>query len=115
MSKTPIFDNEVATAVVITKKSKGGIMVRDIASNQTAEYTQEEVNQNFVRMTEEAFNEFQGPKITPEDVEEFKKNIEVIDDTLNDVTALNDVATQVEKGETKGSFRENLRNKNCNI
>jgi len=115
MSKTPIFDNEVATAVVITKKSKGGIMVRDIASNQTAEYTQEEVNQNFVRMTEEAFNEFQGPEITPEDVEEFKKNIEVIDDTLNDVAALNDVATQVEKGETKGSFRDNLRNKNCNI
>ena len=115
MSKNPIFDNATVSPVVIVKKGKGVIQVRDITSNQTAEYTQDEVNQNFIRMTEEAFNEFQGPEITPEDVEEFKKNIEVIDDTLNDVAALNDIATQVEKGETKGSFRENLRNKNCNI
>lgn len=115
MAKTPIFEATEAGPVVITKKGRGTIQVRDISTNQTAEFNQDEINQNFMRMTEEAFNELQGPEITPEDVEEFKKNIEVIDDTLNDVTALNDIASQVEKGETKGSFRENLRNKNCNI
>ena len=76
--------------------------------------TEEELK-NFTRMTEEAITEQQGVDLTPEDVEDFKKNTETITETLEDVTALNDTAKAVEEAETKGSFRDRLKNKKCNI
>jgi hypothetical protein len=48
-------------------------------------------------------------------MDDFKQNIETINDTLEDSTALNGAVDAVEKAESIGSFRERLKNKNCKL
>jgi hypothetical protein len=114
LPKTPIFGNSRIEPVYITKIGPKGIAIKDVVTGQADAVLEEELK-NFTRMTEEAITEQQGVDLTPEDVEDFKKNTETITETLEDVTALNDTAKAVEEAETKGSFRDRLKNKKCNI
>ena len=114
LPKTPIFGNATIEPVYITKIGPKGIAIKDVVTGQADAVLEKEL-ENFTRMTEEAIAEGSGVDLTPEDIEDFKKNTETITDTLEDVTALNDTAKAVEEADTKGSFRDRLKNKKCNI
>jgi Zn finger protein HypA/HybF involved in hydrogenase expression len=115
LPKTPIFGNATIEPVYIIKKGPKEVKIKDVVTGQVDTVTEEQLKQNFTRMTEEAIAEGSGVDLTPEDIEDFKKNTETITDTLEDVTALNDTAKAVEEADTKGSFRDRLKNKKCNI
>jgi hypothetical protein len=115
LPKTPIFGNARIEPVYIIKKGPKEVKIKDVVTGQVDTVTEEQLKQNFTRMTEEAIAEGNGVDLTPEDIEDFKKNTETITDTLEDVTALNDTAKAVEEADTKGSFRDRLKNKKCNI
>jgi hypothetical protein len=69
----------------------------------------------FVNMTEEGLQELGGVKLTQEDIREIEENAQVIADTLENTAELNKAADEVKNAETKGSFREQLKRKDCNI
>jgi len=114
MPKTPMFKNENPSPVEIIKKGAKGIVIKDINTNETMEIKPEDLSK-FVNMTEEGLQELGGVKLTQEDIREIEENAQVIADTLENIAELNKAADEVKNAEAKGSFRDRLKNKNCNI
>ena len=114
MPKTPMFKNENPSPVEIIKKGAKGIVIKDINTNETMEIKPEDLSK-FVNMTEEGLQELGGVKLTQEDIREIEENAQVIADTLENIAELNKSADEVKNAEVKGSFREKLKSKDCNI
>jgi hypothetical protein len=115
LPKSPIFENTEVSPVIVTKKGPNSVTIKDVNTGQTANFNAEELELNFIRMTQEEIDKGSGVELTPEDMDDFKQNIETINDTLEDSTALNGAVDAVEKAESIGSFRERLKNKNCKL
>lgn len=115
LPKSPIFGNTEVSPVVVTKKGPNSVTIKDVNTGQTENFNAEELELNFIRMTQEEIDKESGVELTPEDMDDFKQNIETINDTLEDSTALNGAVDAVEKAESIGSFRERLKNKNCKL
>ena len=115
LPKSPIFGNTEVSPVVVTKKGPNSVTIKDVNTGQTENFNAEELELNFIRMTQEEIDKESGVELTPEDIDDFKQNIETINDTLEDSTALNGAVDAVEKAESIGSFRERLKNKNCKL
>lgn len=115
LPKSPIFGNTEVSPVVVFKKGPNSVELKDVNTGAKQTFTEEEINKNFIRMTEEAMANEEGVQITPQDIEDFQKNTETINETLEDTEALNAAAKAVEEAETKGTFRDRLKNKKCNI
>ena len=56
-----------------------------------------------------------GVELTQEDIREIEENAQVIANTLENTAELNKAADEVKNAQTKGSFKEKLKKKNCNI
>ena len=115
LPKNPIFGNTEVSPVVVIKISPVTVMLKDVNTGQSAFFNAEELKLNFIRMTQEEIDKGSGVELTPEDIEDFKQNIETINNTLEDSDALNGAVDAVEKAESIGSFRENLKRKKCKI
>ena len=115
LPKNPIFGNTEVSPVVVTKKGPNSVTIKDVNTGQTENFNAEELKLNFIRMTQEEIDKESGVELTPEDIEDFKQNIETINNTLEDSDALNGAVDAVEKAESIGSFRERLKNKNCKL
>lgn len=115
LPKSPIFGNTEVSPVVVTKKGPNSVTIKDVNTGQIENFNAEELKLNFIRMTQEEIDKESGVELTPEDIDDFKQNIETINDTLEDSTALNGAVDAVEKAESIGSFRERLKNKNCKL
>lgn len=115
LPKSPIFGNSEISPVVVFKKGPNSVELKDVNTGTKQTFTEEEINKNFMRMTEEAMAQEDGVQLTPQDVADFQKNTETINETLEDTEALNAAAKAVEEAETKGTFRDRLKNKKCNI
>ena len=111
----PIFGNTEVSPVTVYKKGPNSIVIQDVNTGATETFTAAQINENFTRMTEEAMAKEDGVQLTPQDVADFQKNTETINETLEDSEALNAAAKAVEEAEKKGTFRDRLKNKNCNI
>ena len=115
LPKNPIFGNTEVSPVVVTKKGPNSVTIKDVNTGKTENFNAEELKLNFIRMTQEEIDKESGVELTPEDIEDFKQNIETINNTLEDSDALNGAVDAVEKAESIGSFRERLKNKNCKL
>lgn len=115
LPKSPIFGNTEVSPVIVTKKGPNSVTIKDVNTGQTENFTAEELELNFNRMTEEEINKETGVELTPEDIEDFKQNVETINDTLEDNTALDKAVEDAEKAESIGSFREKLKKKDCKL
>ena len=115
LPKSPIFGNTEVSPVTVYKKGPNSIVIQDVNTGATETFTAAQINENFTRMTEEAMAKEDGVQLTPQDVADFQKNTETINETLEDSEALNAAAKAVEEAEKKGKFRDRLKNKNCNI
>ena len=115
LPKSPIFGNTEVSPVVVTKKGPNSVTIKDVNTGQTENFNAEELELNFIRMTQEEIDKGSGVELTPEDIEDFKQNIETINNTLEDSDALNGAVDAVEEAESIGSFRERLKRKKCKI
>jgi len=114
MPKTPMFKNENPSPVEIVRKGPKAIVIKDINTNESMNIKPEDLSK-FVTMTEEGLKQLGGVELTQEDIREIEENAQVIADTLENTAELNKAADEVKNAETKGSFRDRLKNKNCNI
>lgn len=116
LPKTAIFDHSKIEPVIFKKRNKDGtISIQDIISGKTQNIKEEEL-ENFVKMTPEAIEKLNNKvQLTEEEKQEFNKNLATATEVLKNSTALDDVASQVEGGETSGGFMNALINKKCNI
>ena len=114
MPKTPMFKNENPSPVEIVKKGPKAIVIKDINTNESMNIKPEDLSK-FVTMTEEGLKQLGGVELTQEDIREIEANAEVIANTLENTAELNKAADEVKNAQTKGSFKEKLKKKNCNI
>ena len=114
MPKTPMFKNENPSPVEIVKKGPKAIVIKDINTNESMNIKPEDLSK-FVTMTEEGLKQLGGVELTQEDIREIEENAQVIANTLENTAELNKAADAVKNAQTTGSFRDRLKNKNCNI
>ena len=114
MPKTPMFKNENPSPVEIVKKGPKAIVIKDINTNESMNIKPEDLSK-FVTMTEEGLKQLGGVELTQEDIREIEENAQVIANTLENTAELNKAADEVKNAQTKGSFKEKLKKKNCNI
>ncbi len=114
-ARATLIGNTEVSPVTVYKKGPNSIVIQDVNTGATETFTAAQINENFTRMTEEAMAKEDGVQLTPQDVADFQKNTETINETLEDSEALNAAAKAVEEAEKKGTFRDRLKNKNCNI
>ena len=114
MPKTPMFKNENPSPVEIVKKGPKAIVIKDINTNESMNIKPEDLSK-FVTMTEEGLKQLGGVELTQEDIREIEENAQVIANTLENTAELNKAADEVKNAQTKGSFKEKLIKKECNI
>ena len=114
MPKTPMFKNENPSPVEIVKKGPKAIVIKDINTNESMNIKPEDLSK-FVTMTEEGLKQLGGVELTQEEIREIEENAQVIANTLENTAELNKAADEVKNAQTKGSFKEKLKKKNCNI
>ena len=114
MPKTPMFKNENPSPVEIVKKGPKAIVIKDINTNESMNIKPEDLSK-FVTMTEEGLKQLGGVELTQEEIREIEENAQVIANTLENTAELNNAANEVKNAQTKGSFKEKLKKKNCNI
>ena len=114
MPKTPMFKNENPSPVEIVKKGPKAIVIKDINTNESMNIKPEDLSK-FVTMTEEGLKQLGGVELTQEDIREIEENAQVIANTLENTAELNKAADEVKNAQTKGSFKEKLIKKECDI
>jgi hypothetical protein len=109
-------DEALAGSTFLVSSFKGNkVYVTNLKTGKGQWYNNSELVDNFKKAPVEGIEMEEEIELTPDDVEDFKVNTETVNKTLEDTDALNAAAKSVEEAQTKGSFREQLKNKICNI
>ena len=99
---------------VVKENQDGSLDIQDIDGLFEENITQEQLQKNFSRINEESMTQ-PDVEVSQEDQEIAKDTAKVVEDLLNDSQALKDAEKEVEQAEKKGSFRDKLKNRKCNL
>ena len=99
---------------VVKENQDGSLDIQDIDGLFEKTITQEELQKNFSRINEESMTQ-PDVEVSQEDQEIAKGTTAVIKNLLADPQALKNAEQEVEQAETKGSFRNKLKKRECNI
>jgi len=92
----------------------GSVVLKSISGTELLTVTEEELQKYFGRINEESMAQ-PDVEVTQEDKEIAKDTAKVVEDLLSDSQALKDAEKEVEAAEEKGSFRNKLKNRKCNL
>jgi hypothetical protein len=115
VSKKDIADSLAGSTFLVSSFKGNKVYITNLKTGKGQWYNNSELAENFKKAPVEGIEMEEEIELTPDDVEDFKMNTETVNKTLEDTDALNAAAKSVEEAETKGSFRDQLKNKNCNI
>jgi hypothetical protein len=92
----------------------GSVVLKSISGTELLTVTEEELQKYFGRINEESMAQ-PDVEVSQEDKEIAKDTAKVVEDLLSDSQALKDAEKEVEAAEEKGSFRNKLKNRKCNL
>ena len=88
ISKNPIFTDFADEEVIVVKKTKDSITLKNIKTEESKDFTEEELIENFEKTTMEATQPEVNVEITPVDIEDSNESKDTIKDIQNDAAAL---------------------------
>lgn len=113
LPKQKMFGNKDVSPVLVIKKTDKVITIKDVNTNKSKQIKPEELSK-FVTMDQNGINKIAAPELTKEEIQEIQENSKLISDAFKDITALDERAAAVQNSKTKGSFRNELKEKVCN-
>jgi len=115
LSKKDIGEALAGSTFLVSSFRGNKVYITNLKTGKGQWYNNSELVENFKKAPVEGIEMEKEVELTLDDVEDFKLNTETVNNTLEDIDALNAAAKSVEEAQTKGSFRNQLKNKNCNI
>jgi predicted kinase len=94
ISKNPIFTDISGEEVIVVKKTKDSITLKNIKTEESRDFTEEELIDNFEKTTMEAREPEVPVEITPVDIEDSNESKDTIKALQNDADALNNAKVQ---------------------
>jgi hypothetical protein len=88
ISKNPIFTGLSGEIVIVVKKTKDSITLKNIKTEESRDFTEDELIENFEKTTMEATQPEANVEITPVDIEDSNESKDTIKDIQNDAPAL---------------------------
>ena len=114
ISKNPIFTDLSGEVVIVVKKAGAFITLKNITTEDSRDFTEEELIDNFEKTTMEAREPEAPVEITPVDVEDSNESKDTIKDLQNDADALNNAKAQSKASDKKSRLDKLAENsKTC--
>ena len=88
ISKNPIFTDFSGEEVIVVKKNKDSVKLKNIKTEESRDFTEAELIENFEKTTMEATQPEANVEITPVDIEDSNESKDTIKDIQNDAAAL---------------------------
>ena len=88
ISKNPIFTDFSGEEVIVVKKNKDSVKLKNIKTEESRDFTEAELIENFEKITMEATQPEANVEITPVDIEDSNESKDTIKDIQNDAPAL---------------------------
>ena len=82
ISKNPIFTDFSGEEVIVVKKNKDSVKLKNIKTEESRDFTEAELIENFEKITMEATQPEANVEITPVDIEDSKESKNTIDDLI---------------------------------
>lgn len=114
ISKNPIFTDLSGEVVIVVKKAGAFITLKNIKTDDSRVFTEEELKDNFEKTTMEAREPEAPVEITPVDIEDSNESKDTIKDLQNDADALNNAKAQSKASDKKSRLDKLAENsKTC--
>jgi hypothetical protein len=101
ISKNPIFTDISDEVVIVVKKKKGLITLKNIKTEESRDFTEDELIDNFEKTTMEAREPEVPVEITPVDIEDSNESKDTIKEIMNDKDALANAKAQSKASDKK--------------
>ena len=101
ISKNPIFTAISDEVVIVVKKKKGLITLKNIKTEESRDFTEDELIDNFEKTTMEAREPEVPVEITPVDIEDSNESKDTIKEIMNDKDALAKAKAQSKASDKK--------------
>ena len=101
ISKNPIFTDISDEVVIVVKKKKGLITLKNIKTEESRDFTEDELIDNFEKTTMEAREPEVPVEITPVDIEDSNESKNTIKEIMNDKVALDNAKAQSKASDKK--------------
>ena len=92
----------------------GSVVLKSISGTELLTVTEEELQKYFGRINEESMAQA-DVEVTQEDQELANATTKTVEEALADSTVLKNAEKEVNEAQQKGSFRDKLKNRKCNI
>jgi hypothetical protein len=92
----------------------GSVVLKSISGTELLTVTEEELQKYFGRINEESMAQA-DVEVTQEDQELVNATTKTVEEALADSTVLKNAEKEVNEAQQKGSFRDKLKNRKCNI
>jgi hypothetical protein len=114
ISKVPIF-GEYSEEIVSVKQIKGNnVIVKDLMSDETKTFTEEELKEIFNKTTPEALENIKTPEVTQEDVINSQNTAENLEKFSDDQDAINEAIEEAKTESKENRFKKLFDNsKTC--
>ena len=106
ISKNPIFTDFSGEEVIVVKKNKDSVKLKNIKTEESRDFTEAELIENFEKITMEATQPEANVEITPVDIEDSNESKDTIKAVQNDAPALAEA-----KEKSKASDKKSRLNK----
>lgn len=106
ISKNPIFTDFSGEEVIVVKKNKDSVKLKNIKTEESRDFTEAELIENFEKITMEATQPEANVEITPVDIEDSNESKDTIKTVQNDAPALAEA-----KEKSKASDKKSRLNK----
>lgn len=106
ISKNPIFTDFSGEEVIVVKKNKDSVKLKNIKTEESRNFTEAELIENFEKITMEATQPEANVEITPVDIEDSNESKDTIKAVQNDAPALAEA-----KEKSKASDKKSRLNK----
>lgn len=100
--------------IVVKENQDGTLNIQDIDGIFEETITEGQLQYNFSRINEESMKQ-SDVEVSQEDQEIANATTKTVEDLLTDSDVLKNAEKEVDEATTKGSFRDKLKNRNCNI
>ena len=104
ISKNPIFTDFSGEEVIVVKKNKDSVTLKNIKTEESRDFTEVELMENFEKTTMEATQPEANVEITPVDIEDSNESKDTIKEIQNDATALAEAKEKAKTSDKKSRW-----------
>ena len=106
ISKNPIFTNISREEVIVVKKTPKSVTLKNIKTEETREFNESELVENFEKTTMEATQPEPEVQLTPVDIEDSNESKDVIKGIQDDPTAIPDSKAKAKASDKKSRWNK---------